>query len=64
MLSLESILALLDELRNEAIGLVETPKDRDAFAFGAAHGALEVIHNLRNRVEELVNQNNQGDDVG
>lgn len=55
--------ALLDEMRAEAIGLVETPGDqRDAFAFGAAHGSISMVAQIRERLNELVENSNQEDD--
>ena len=64
MLSLEAMFALLDGMRGEAIGLIEAPGDqRDAFAFGAAHGRILVIAEIRERLNALIENNNREDDT-
>ena len=62
MIPLEVLFAQLDALRAETIELIETPSDRTEFGFGTLHGRIASIKELRERIEALVNQANNGDD--
>ena len=59
MIPLEAVLALLDELRAEAIGLIETPRARDAFEFGSTHGMISAVAEMRERLQALVENSNR-----
>lgn len=58
MIPLEEVLRILDEVRGEAIEIIETPRDdkRDAFEFGRAHGFMQCISQLRERINAAQEQ--------
>ena len=62
MIQLEAVFALLDRLRAEAIEMLEKPRGRDAFAFGEAHGTISTVAEMRDRLNDLVENNNKDSD--
>ena len=54
MLPFEGILALLDEMRAEAVAGLESPGTPTEFGFGALHGRIVTIAEIRQRFEALV----------
>lgn len=62
MIPLETVFALLDELRARSMALAENPDTRDAFGFGETAGRLRSIAEMREALDNLVEQNQRGSD--
>lgn len=59
MIPLEVFLQLLDEERAAAIHMAENPEGRDGFALGHLAGMFRAVADIREKLNELVEQHNQ-----
>jgi len=65
VLPLDILLRLLDGLRDEAIRAVESPGEeyRNAFGFGRVAGMLSAIHEMRERINAVVEESDQQEEL-
>jgi hypothetical protein len=61
MIPLETILALLEELRDESIAGVENASEGTAFIFGQINGQLRAYGMVRERLNELIENANRSE---
>lgn len=61
MLPLEELLRILDGMRSEAIGLVESPPEgmRNEFGFGRVSGMIQMLAQIRNSVLTQIEENDR-----
>jgi hypothetical protein len=61
VLRLEALFRMLDELRAETIGMVESPADGDknSFGFGRVAGMFFILSELRGRIDAIVEEANR-----
>lgn len=59
MIPLESILALLDELRAESYRDVEAVSDGTAFGYGQLNGRLQAYTQVLERLNQLIESNSE-----
>jgi hypothetical protein len=58
VLQLDVLFRMLDELRAEAVGMVESPADdnKNAFGFGRVSGMFFILNELRGRIDAFVEE--------
>lgn len=61
MIPLETVLWLLDKLEKEGLALIRTPQERDSFEYGKAHGIIRSADLVREWLNQIVEEQAQGE---